>query len=240
MAGCRQGPLQIYRQLLAAYGQRRWWPADTAFEVMVGAILTQNTRWENVEMAITNLKQADMLEAERIGNGDLEELEGYIRPSGFFRQKSRYLQAMSLFYHHHGCEFGLKKWPMYSLRKKLLAVRGIGPETADSMLLYALDKPIFVVDAYTRRIFNRLVHLPQHASYGDTQHYFHSRLPRSLPLFKEFHALIVEHAKQHCRVKPQCMDCPLRQHCLYMEQRLQPCGEAHPEQAYAHVAATSD
>jgi len=240
VAGYRQGPLQIYRQLLTVYGQRRWWSADTAFEVMVGAILTQNTRWENVEMAITNLKQSDMLDAKRICDGNLKELEGYIRPSGFFRQKARYLQAMSLFYHRHGCEFGLKKWPMSSLRKKLLAVRGIGPETADSILLYALDKPIFVVDAYTRRIFNRLGYLPQHAGYDDTQQYFHSRLPRSLPLFKELHALIVEHAKQHCRAKPQCADCPLQQHCLYMEQCLQACSEAHPEQAYAHVATTPD
>jgi len=213
----RQGPLQIYRQLLDAYGQRHWWPADTSFEVMVGAILTQNTRWENVEMAIANLKQADLLDAERICSSNHEQLAEHIRPSGFFRQKSRYLQAMSLFYFHHGYESGLKKWPMASLRKKLLAVRGIGPETADSILLYALDKPIFVVDAYTRRIFNRLGYLPQDADYKYTQHYFHNRLPHSLPLFKEFHALIVEHAKRHCRIRPLCASCQLVSYCAFAQ-----------------------
>ncbi|MDQ6959927.1 MAG: endonuclease III domain-containing protein [Mariprofundaceae bacterium] len=240
MTGREQAPLQIYRQLLAAYGERHWWPADTVFEVMVGAVLTQNTRWENVKMAIANLKQAGMLDAERICNSNRKQLAEYIRPSGFFRQKSRYLQAMSLFYYHHGCESGLKKWSMSNLRKTLLTVQGIGPETADSMLLYALEKPIFVVDAYTRRIFNRLGHLPQDADYRHTQHYFHSRLPRSLPLFKEFHALIVEHAKRHCRVTPRCEDCPLRQHCLYAEQHVPSCDSAHEKQSYSHVEQAAD
>jgi len=235
-----QGPLQIYRQLLDAYGQRHWWPADTSFEVMVGAILTQNTRWENVEMAIANLKQADLLDAESICTSNRAQLAECIRPSGFFRQKSRYLQAMSLFYFRQGYEYGLKKWPMSSLRKKLLAVRGIGPETADSILLYALDKPIFVVDAYTRRIFHRLGNLPQDVDYKYTQHYFHSRLPHSLPLFKEFHALIVEHAKRYCRAKPQCEDCPLRQHCLYATQYAPPCGRANQKQSYSHVESATD
>jgi len=211
----KQAPLQIYQQLLAAYGQRHWWPADTSFEVIVGAILTQNTRWENVEMAITNLKQADMLDAERIANSHQEQLAEYIRPSGFFRQKSRYLQEISRFYCQHGSTSGLKKWTLNNLRKALLAVKGIGPETADSILLYALDKPIFVVDAYTRRIFQRIGQLPRHADYPFTQDYFHTRLPRSLTLFKEFHALIVEHAKQFCRTKSQCIDCPLCSCCEF-------------------------
>lgn len=234
----RQEPLQIYRQLLAAYGQRHWWPADTAFEVMVGAILTQNTRWENVEMAITNLKQADMLDAERICSSNIEQLAEYIRPSGFFRQKSQYLQAMSLFYCQHGHKSGLKKFPLSSLRKELLGVRGIGPETADSMLLYALDKPVFVVDAYTCRIFQRLGNLPDDANYKHTQDYFHAHLPHNLPLFKEFHALIVEHAKRYCRVKPQCDNCPLQQHCLYTKRNALACNKIQPE-FRTHVAATT-
>jgi len=237
--GRRQGPLQIYRELLAAYGQRHWWPADTSFEVMVGAILTQNTRWENVEMAIANLKQANMLDAERICSNNREQLAEHIRPSGFFLQKSHYLQAMSQFYNQHGRESGLKKWPMSSLRIKLLAVRGIGPETADSILLYALNKPIFVIDAYTRRIFHRLGNLPDDADYKQTQHYFHARLPRSLPLFKEFHALIVEHAKQHCRAKPQCEECPLHLHCLYAAQHIASCDSLHEKQSYNHVEQTT-
>jgi len=236
----KQEPLQIYRQLLAAYGQRHWWPADTSFEVMVGAVLTQNTRWENVEMAIARLKQADMLDAKRICDCNREQLIEHIRPSGFFRQKSRYLQAISLFYYHHGCESGLRKWPMSSLRKKLLGVRGIGPETADSILLYALDKGVFVVDAYTRRIFQRLGNLPQDADYKYTQHYFHARLPHSIPLFKEFHALIVEHAKRHCRINPLCDDCPLQQHCLYAEQHVPPCGRIDQKQSCGHVEQTTD
>ena len=209
MPGRRRTPLQIYRQLLATYGQRHWWPADTSFEVMVGAILTQNTRWENVKTAIANLKQANMLDAECICNSNRKQLEECIRPSGFFRQKSRYLQAMSLFYYHHGYASGLKQYPTSSLRKKLLAVQGIGPETADSILLYALDKPIFVVDAYTRRIFNRLGYLSPDVEYRDIQSFFHNHLPHSLSLFKEYHALIVEHAKRHCHIKPLCASCPL-------------------------------
>ncbi len=236
----RQAPLQIHRQLLAAYGPRHWWPADTPFEVMVGAILTQNTRWENVEMAIANMKEADMLDAERICSSNRSQLAEYIRPSGFFRQKSRYLQAMSLFYFRHGYESGLKKWPMSSLRKKLLTVQGIGPETADSILLYALDKPVFVVDAYTRRIFHRLGNLPRNADYQYTQHYFHSRLPRSLPLFKEFHALIVEHAKRYCQTKPRCMDCPLQPDCLYVERNVPTCDQTDQKQACAYVEQTAD
>ena len=212
-----QAPVQIYRHLLAAYGQRHWWPADTSFEVIVGAVLTQNTRWENVEMAISNLKQADMLDAERIADSQQEQLAECIRPSGFFRQKSRYLQEISRFYCRHGGASGLKKWPLNSLRETLLGVQGIGPETADSILLYALDKPVFVVDAYTRRIFQRLGQLPEHADYPFTQDYFHTRLPRSVPLFKEFHALIVEHAKRHCRTNPQCTDCPLCSCCAFAD-----------------------
>ena len=217
MTGCGQEALQIYRQLLVAYGQLHWWPADTSFEVMVGAILTQNTRWNNVETAIANLKRANMLDAERICNGNRKQLEVYIRPAGFFRQKSRYLQAMSLFYYQHGCTSGLKKWPISSLRKKLLAVQGIGPETADSILLYALDKPIFVIDAYTRRIFTRLGHLPLDADYRYIQYFFHSHLPRSLSLFREYHALIVEHAKRHCRIKPLCAICLLASCCAFAQ-----------------------
>lgn len=209
----RSSPLQIYQSLLKAYGPQHWWPADTPFEVMVGAILTQNTSWTNVEMAIANLKAADMLDSESIADCNLQQLGEVIRPSGFYMQKARYLQHFSRFYNESGQFVGLMKWPTRMLRKRVLELNGIGPETADSMLLYALDRPIFVVDAYTRRLFVRLEHFGHELAYDAVQHYFQQRLPESLSLFQEFHALIVEHAKHHCNTKPQCFDCPLFDDC---------------------------
>ena len=128
-------------------------------------------------------------------------------------QKARYLQQFSIFYYTEGRRAGLMKWPTSVLRKRLLKVHGIGPETADSMLLYGLDKPVFVVDAYTKRLFVRLEHFGAELNYDSIQHYFLQRLPESLPLLQEFHALIVAHAKRFCRSKPQCGDCPLFESC---------------------------
>jgi endonuclease-3 related protein len=206
-------PLQAYEKLLAAYGPQHWWPADSPFEVMVGAILTQNTNWKNVEMAITSLKEKDMLDCESIATSNLAQLGNVIRSSGSYMQKAQYLQRFSLFYYNNGKRKGLMKWPLSSLRNQLLAVHGIGPETADSILLYALDKPIFVVDAYTKRLFIRLGHFSHSLGYDSIQHYFQQRLPESLPLFQEFHALIVEHAKRYCQTKPLCGQCPLFDCC---------------------------
>ncbi len=205
-------PLQVYETLLSAYGPQHWWPAENPFEVMVGAILTQNTNWKNVEKAIANLKTHDMLNCESIATSNLAQLGDVIRPSGSYMQKSRYLQQFSLFYYNNGKRKGLMQWPLTVLRHRLLTVHGIGPETADSMLLYALDKPVFVVDAYTKRLFVRLGHFSHALSYDSIQHYFQQRLPESLPLFQEFHALIVEHAKRYCKTKPMCPQCPLI-HC---------------------------
>ncbi|GAV19087.1 endonuclease III related protein [Mariprofundus micogutta] len=209
----RLAPLQIYETLLAAYGPQHWWPADKPFEVMVGAILTQNTNWQNVEKAITSLKTHDMLDCESIATCNLPQLGEIIRSSGSYMQKARYLQQFSLFYFNNGKRKGLKKLPVSLLRPRLLSVHGIGPETADSILLYALDQPVFVIDAYTKRLFVRLEHFGHELGYDSIQHYFQQRLPESLPLFQEFHALIVEHAKRHCRTKPLCQDCPLFDRC---------------------------
>jgi len=206
-------PLQVYEKLLAVYGPQHWWPGDTPFEVMTGAILTQNTSWQNVETAIANLKKHNMLNCESMASSDLVELGDIIRASGSYMQKARYLQQFSLFYYNNGKRKGLMKWPLSVLRTKLLAVHGIGPETADSMLLYALDRPVFVVDAYTRRLFMRLEHFGHELGYDSIQHYFQQRLPESLPLFQEFHALIVEHAKRFCKTKPLCAQCPLFDCC---------------------------
>ncbi len=209
----RASPMEVYQRLHAHYGDQHWWPADTPFEMMVGAILTQNTRWQNVEDAIRNLKQANMLNPESMISCDINRLEGLIRPSGFFRQKARRLFELSNFLLAHDGVRGLKRWPTMSLRVRLLDVYGIGPETADSILLYALDKPLFVVDAYTKRIFSRLGLFEATMDYDDVQNYFFQRLPNSLQLFQEYHALIVEHAKRHCASRPQCDDCPLFDMC---------------------------
>jgi len=206
-------PLQVYEKLLAIYGPQHWWPADTPFEMMVGAILTQNTNWQNVETAIASLKSHDMLDCEAIASCNLPQLGEIIRSSGSYMQKARYLQQFSLFYYNGGKRKGMMKWPASTMRKQLLGVHGIGPETADSILLYALDKPVFVVDAYTKRLFVRLEHFSHEMDYDSIQHYFQQRLPESLPLFQEFHALIVEHAKRFCKTKPQCMECPLFDCC---------------------------
>ena len=214
----KPSPLQIYQLLYKEYGPQYWWPADKPFEVMVGAILTQNTSWTNVEMAINNLKAKKMLDYASIASSNHEQLAEVIRPSGFFNQKSDLLQRFSLFYMNQGKTSGLKKWPKSTLRKQLLDISGIGPETADSILLYALDKPVFVVDAYTRRIFTRLGLLPDKIDYDGIQNYFQQRLTPTLLMFQEYHALIVEHAKRHCRPKPACDSCPLYTICATARQ----------------------
>jgi endonuclease-3 related protein len=215
----RTSPMDVYRQLLEAYGPQGWWPADTPFEVMVGAVLTQNTSWNNVEKAIDNLKRADMLSAEEIAEADTDALAELIRPSGFFRQKSLRLQEIARFFLSHGRTEGLKRWPTTSLRIRLLDVYGVGPETADSILLYALDKPVCVIDAYTLRIFHRLGLIPEKMDYDKAQNFCHQRLAQTLPLLQEFHALIVEHAKRHCTKKPACEHCPLQARCVYFHEQ---------------------
>jgi len=208
----------VYRLLFEAYGKRHWWPADSPFEMMVGAILTQNTNWQNVEKAIGNLKTAGALDAQTMLDMDEARLRELIRPSGYYKQKAARLRLFCRFYLDNGGETGIKS--LDNPRRSLLALNGIGPETADSMLLYALGLPAFVVDAYTKRIFARLGLTPADASYHELQGFFHAQLERDAPLFNEFHALIVQHAKRHCRIQPLCADCPLLACCTY--------GSGHP------------
>jgi len=205
--------MEIYRLLFDAYGPCHWWPAENPFEVMIGALLTQNTNWQNVEKAISNLKSADMLSADAIAACELSRLETLIRPSGYFRQKASRLKTLCRFYLQHGEMDGLTGMDTTSLRQDLLSLNGVGPETADSILLYALDRPIFVIDAYTRRIFARLGLTSTEAAYYELQDYFSSHLPSDARLFNEYHALIVVHAKQHCRLHADCAGCPLGQIC---------------------------
>jgi endonuclease III related protein len=212
--------LDIYQRLFNHYGPRNWWPAETPFEVVVGAILTQNTNWNNVEKAIVNLRQADALTIDAILNLQLETLEQLIRPSGFFRQKAerlhlfcRYLQK-----HHQGSLERLFDQELNLLREELLRLKGIGPETADSILLYAGQRPSFVVDAYTQRLFRRLGILAGEEKYAVIRDLFMSNLPEDIQLYNEYHALIVIHCKDFCRKKPLCHNCPCADICLEKQQ----------------------
>jgi len=207
--------LEIFDRLLARFGPLQWWPAETPFEVCIGAILTQNTAWTNVEKAIVNLRQGSMLTPAAIRQCRPEELAELIRPAGYFNVKSQRLKEFIdwLFRHHDGSLDLMFAGDWQALRVDLLSVRGIGPETADSILLYAGHQPTFVVDAYTRRLFHRLGWLPASAGYDQTRDLFMTALPSNVPLFNEYHALIVEQCKRFCRVRPLCLDCPLAQDC---------------------------
>lgn len=210
--------LAIFNCLHACYGDQRWWPADTPFEVIVGAILTQNTAWGNVEYAIANLRAADALRLDRLDALPREELEALIRPAGFFRQKAQRLQQFTTYIRqqHAGDLDMFLKQPLPQLRAELLLRPGIGPETTDSIILYAAGQPSFVVDAYTNRLLDRLGLLPKPDGYETIRNLFMAQLPASTVLYNEFHALIVVHAKQRCRKrKPLCGDCPLRHGCQF-------------------------
>ncbi len=218
----RRRLLNIYEELFKTFGPRHWWPAETPFEVVVGAILTQNTAWTNVEKAIANLKERDLIHPERLASLDPGQLAGHLRPSGFFNVKTRRLRSfLTFFMNTYGGSLDLMgRRGIGALREELLAVNGIGPETADSILLYALQKPIFVVDAYTRRIFHRLGLSSADASYDDLQGMFESALPRDLGLFNEYHALIVALGKNTCKPKPRCESCPLMRGCKYYRKEI--------------------
>ncbi len=208
----RETLLQIYEILNSHFGNLRWWPADSPFEVAVGAILTQNTTWQSVERAISNLKSQNLLDQKKLSTIPDDTLAGLIRPSGYYRVKTRRLKAFLTFLNDefHGNLERLFSEDLWPLRKKLLTVKGIGEETADSILLYAGQKPVFVVDAYTRRILERHRIIAGHPSYADIQKLFMDGLPPSVPLFNQYHALLVNTGKQFClKKKPLCSQCPL-------------------------------
>src|SRR5712692_2825802 len=202
----------FYRALFKHFGPQHWWPGETPFEIVIGAILTQNTAWTNVEKAITNLKRAGALTVEAMEALPQKKLAALIRPSGYYNQKAKKLRAfLEYLRENHGGSldrmFGL---PTEQLRQELLAIHGIGEETADSILLYGGAHPIFVVDAYTRRVLLRHGLLAPGASYHDIQRLFHAKVPPHAPVYNEFHALLVETGKRHClKSRPQCEGCPL-------------------------------
>jgi endonuclease-3 related protein len=206
----------IYRALFRAYGPQHWWPGDTPFEVLVGAVLTQNTSWTNVEKAIANLKRERVLNFSRMIKLAPTKLASLIRPSGYYNIKTKRLRHLLLFIHtrYSGSLARMFAADSAELRQQLLEVNGIGPETADCILLYAGEKPFFVVDAYTRRIFSRQGLIAGNAHYRTMQGLFMKNLTRDTRLYNEYHALIVRVGKEHCKkVRPICSDCPIRPMC---------------------------
>ena len=203
--------LDAYQRMSDFFGPCHWWPAESPWEVMVGAILTQNTAWSNVEKAISRLKSQNCLAPQSLIDSQEEILWEIIRASGYFRQKSKKLKTLAQYFQgrYSGSIEIMRRADLRDLRQELLGVHGIGPETADSILLYALEKPIFVVDAYTRRIFSRHKFFPAKNSYESIQAYFMERLPADVPLYNEYHALIVFTGKHFCRTQPRCEGCPL-------------------------------
>jgi len=229
-----QNPLTLYKVLLEKFGHQNWWPidrkyheknkSDPRFEVIIGAILTQNTSWSNVEKALENLKSKNMLNIKKISSVDIRILKEMIKPSGFFNQKANRLKNIAV-YLHENYDDNLDVFfnrDITEIREELLSLDGIGTETADSILLYAGDLPIFVVDAYTKRLCKRLP-LETGESYDGIQEYFQERIKKHhkenelTQIYNELHALIVLLAKKYCKKKPDCKNCPIRKNCSYIK-----------------------
>jgi len=208
--------IKIYDKLLNHFGNQGWWPADSRFEVIVGAILTQQTSWKNVEKSIMNLKENNVLEPKKLFNLSIKKLESLVKPSGFFKVKTKRLRSFLEFFieNYDGDLNKIFELPLKDLRQNLLSVHGIGPETCDSIILYAGDKPVFVVDAYTIRLCERYP-IIRSKKYEEVREFFENNLPKDVNLFKEFHALIVELGKNYCKTKPMCEKCPLNEGCKH-------------------------
>ena len=211
--------MEIYDKMSTAFGPQHWWPAESDFEVIVGAILTQSVSWRNVEKAISNLKAANLLSVDALLTVDKDKLTGLIKPTIYYNQKALKLKNFCNYIKHNydGDIYKLFENDIWQMRKELLSINGIGPETADSIILYAAKKPIFVVDAYTRRIFSRLGFFPNNVTYQDMQDFFMKNLPPNVELYNEYHGLIVELGKAYCKKnKPLCTKRPINTHCLWI------------------------
>jgi endonuclease-3 related protein len=220
----------IYDVLLRSYGRQGWWPLTPKsggrtrhhagrprtdkqrFEIMLGAILTQNTAWTNVEKALEQLHLAGLVDVYKMKRARQSKVAELVRSAGYFNQKSERLIILSRFLHRSGVG-ALRKKDAPALREMFLGVKGVGPETADSIVLYAFEKPSFVIDAYTKRIFSRVGVCGAGVGYDELQSLFAGSLPCDVDLYKEYHALIVEHAKRHCKTKPVCEGCPISRIC---------------------------
>ncbi len=207
---------EIFEILLNHFGPQNWWPAETPLEVIVGAVLTQNTSWKNVEKAIANLKEKNLMDLDKLVSLKEEDLAELIKSSGFYNLKARRLRLVLNFLKEHGGVEGLKEKNPLELRRELLKIPGVGKETADSIILYALEKPVFVVDSYTKRILARLGFINgEKLPYDEVQRIFHETFGDNLKIFNEFHALLVALGKTYClKRKPKCNLCPLRKICL--------------------------
>ncbi|MFC1867157.1 endonuclease III domain-containing protein [Thermodesulfobacteriota bacterium] len=204
--------MEMFDLMLNRFGPQNWWPGETALEIMVGAILTQNTNWKNVEKAIENLKKTKLLSMEALHAVSMSDLAEMIRPAGYFNIKAGRLKNLINFVYesYEGDIAKLINEETGALREGLLSVKGVGPETADSIVLYAAERPVFVIDTYTHRVLNRHGLVDDQSTYHDLQEFFMDNLPDDPRLFNEFHALIVNIGKEYCRRKPLCDICPLK------------------------------
>lgn len=213
---------ELYDRLFVMYGPQGWWPAESAFEVIVGAVLVQNTNWGNVEKAIENLKSEYFLSPEAIENVSEEELAEVIRPAGTYRVKASRLRHVCAWLHEHGGLEALEHWATEDLRDSLLKIRGIGRETANAILCYAFHRPVFVVDAYAFRLFERLGLYPAKdfgSDYASLQAFVQSKIGQDTPTLNELHALVVRHSKDVCKRNPQCQSCGLASDCRWAQNR---------------------
>ncbi len=200
----------LYEALFSHFGPQRWWPGDSPWEIAVGAILTQQVAWSNVEKAIANLKSENLLELDKMVHADPELIKTLIRPVGFYNQKTeRLLDFARMVFRKFGSIEKMLDRPQKIVREELLATKGIGPETADSIMLYAGNHTTFVIDAYTKRLA-RCLQIPEAEEYESLKAVFESNLPRDRKLFNEYHALIVRLGKENCKTKPVCQTCPVQ------------------------------
>ena len=225
-------PAALYRLFRKHYGSQGWWPlinADTGessygiinkasdseiFEISIGAILTQAVAWKNVEKALYNLKKSGLLDPVKLYNAPVEIIAEKVKPSGYFNQKAvKIKNFLAWFEKHNFSSDQIAKYKSEDIRRQLLSIKGIGPETADSILLYAFNRKVFVVDAYTKRIFSRLGLLNEESSYNEIQLFFHLSFPGSVKIYNEYHALIVAHGKDICKSKPLCRECCVKSLC---------------------------
>ena len=221
---------ELYKRLHGRFGPQNWWPAKTRFEMIIGAILTQNTNWGNVERAVNNLKKENLLTPQKIRDINIRRLSALIKPAGYFNIKAKRLKNFInfLFNEYSGSLDRMAKEYWLNLRIKLLSVNGIGPETADSILLYAFERPIFVVDAYTKRILARHNLVGRDADYQEIQSIFMDNLDQDAKMFNEYHALIVRLGKELCRSKPLCEICPLNDLNYSINYKCYSCGKPLP------------
>lgn len=202
---------EFYKSLYHRYGPQNWWPAESVLECILGTILTQNTSWKNVEKAFENLKSGGFISVEKLDSISTEKLANLIRPSGYYNQKAIKIKTfISYVKKTYDGDLGqMFDEDTHQLREKLLSVKGIGPETADSILLYALKRPVFVIDAYTYRVLSRHSMIPKETSYQEMQELLMDSVPHDVQVFNEYHALLVKVGKEHCRRKALCEGCPL-------------------------------